>query len=98
VIEVNAPDGRLGDRFHRWQKPLELAERLILCSTVEGARMIDPLAGTGTFLIAAAKLGRDALGCDHDPQMIEIALARGGSMRLRRPQPAAPDRGDRRRQ
>jgi ParB/RepB/Spo0J family partition protein len=77
VIEVNAPDRRLGDRFHRWQKPLELAERLILCSTLEGARMIDPFAGTGTFLIAAAQYGRDALGCDHDPEIIEIARRRG---------------------
>ncbi len=29
VQDINAPDGRLGDRFHAWQKPDELAERVI---------------------------------------------------------------------
>jgi DNA modification methylase len=45
--------------------------------TVEGVRIIDRFASTGTFLIAAANLGRDALGCDHGPKMSKIALARG---------------------
>jgi DNA modification methylase len=56
---------------------MEIAEQFIRHRTVEGVRIIDPFAGTGTFLIAATNLGRDALGCDHDPKLIEIALARG---------------------
>ena len=28
VQDINAPDGRLGDRFHTWQKPDKLGERL----------------------------------------------------------------------
>ena len=77
VHPMNAPDGRQGDRYHAWQKPDELAERFIKHSTTTGATLIDPFAGTGTFLIAGAKMGRIALGCDHDPAMVKIALERG---------------------
>ena len=77
VHAMKAPDGRLGDRYHTWQKPEELAKRFIKHSTIQGATLIDPFAGTGTFLIAGAKMGRQALGCDHDPAMITIALERG---------------------
>jgi len=77
VQDVNAPDGRLGDRYHAWQKPDELAERLVRHSTKPGDVVIDPFCGTGTFLLAAGRLGRKAWGCDHDDAMLEIALERG---------------------
>lgn len=77
VQDLNAPDGRLGDRWHAWQKPDTLAERLIRHSTTPGQRVIDPFAGTGTFLLAAARLGREAAGCELNPQMVEIAHERG---------------------
>lgn len=64
VHRVNAPDGRIGNRVHRWQKPDELAERLILQSTEPGAVILDPFAGSGTFCYAAGRLGRRAIGCD----------------------------------
>ena len=53
VQDINAPDGRLGDRLHAWQKPDELAERFIRHSTLPGHTVIDPFAGTGAFLAAA---------------------------------------------
>ena len=77
VQEVNAPDGRLGDRYHTWQKPMELAERLIRHTTKKDDVVLDPFSGTGTFLLAASKLGRKAIGYEKDPQMIEIAKRRG---------------------
>lgn len=77
VQDINAPDGRQGDRYHAWQKPDELAERLIRHSTQKGARVVDPFAGTGTFILAAARLGRHAEGCDISPENIAIALERG---------------------
>jgi site-specific DNA-methyltransferase (adenine-specific) len=77
VQEINAPDGRLGDRYHAWQKPLELAERFIRHSTKPGDVVLDPFACTGTFLLAAAKLGRRAAGCDIDEANIAIAVERG---------------------
>ena len=77
VQEINAPDGRQGDRYHAWQKPLELAERFIRHSTKQGDRVFDPFACTGTFLVAAAKLGRKSYGFEIDPKNAEIARERG---------------------
>jgi DNA modification methylase len=77
VQDINAPDGRQGDRYHAWQKPLELAERLIRHSTKEGDTVIDPFCCTGTFPIAAAGLGRRGFGCDISDEHLDIAEQRG---------------------
>ena len=77
VQEFNAPDGRLGNRFHTWQKPLELAERLINHTTKENDKILDLFACTGTFLIAAAKLNRIATGSEINPKHAEIAKKLG---------------------
>lgn len=77
VQDINAPDGRLGDRYHTWQKPDELAERLIRHATQPGDLVLDPFAGTGTFILAAARLGRAGNGCDASEDMLAIALRRG---------------------
>jgi hypothetical protein len=75
--EINAPDGRLGDRYHTWQKPDTLAERLIRHSTKPGDTVLDCFAGTGTFLLAATKFGCVARGCDVSAEMLQIAEKRG---------------------
>ena len=74
---VDAPDGRLGNRYHEWQKPDKLVERFIRNSSKEGDFVFDPFAGTGTVLISAAKLGRKAAGCDIDERAVKICLERG---------------------
>ena len=74
---VNAPDGRTGIRYHTWEKPIELAEMYIRHSTSEGQLVLDCFAGTGTFLLAAARLGRHARGCDISEEMVNIAVSRG---------------------
>jgi DNA modification methylase len=77
VQEVNAPDGRQGDRYHAWQKPLEIAERFIRHSTKQGDTVYDPFCCTGTFLLAAAKLGRKAEGVEISKDNALIAKNRG---------------------
>ena len=77
VQPINAPDGRLGNRYHAWQKPDELAERLVRHSTRSGDLVVDPFAGTGAFLLAAARLGRTAIGCEINDDNLAIALKRG---------------------
>ena len=77
VQEINAPDGRQGDRYHAWQKPMEIAERFIRHSTKPGAIVFDPFACTGTFLLAAAKLGRVGYGFEINPDNAAIAAERG---------------------
>lgn len=77
VQEINAPDGRLGNRFHTWQKPDELALRLIKHTTKENDIVIDPFTCTGTFLLMAAKMKRKAEGCDISKENLQIAKERG---------------------
>ena len=77
VQDINAPDGRLGNRYHTWQKPDEIAERFIRHSTQAGDTVFDPFACTGTFLVAAAKLGRKAYGFEIDADNAAIAFERG---------------------
>lgn len=77
VQEINAPDGRQGDRYHAWQKPLEIAERFIRHSTKQGDTVYDPFCCTGTFLLAAAKLGRKAEGVEISKDNALIAKNRG---------------------
>ena len=77
VMEINAPDGRIGNRYHTWQKPDELGMRLIKHSTIENDLVVDCFACTGTFLLMAAKLDRIAKGCDIDNDNLQIAKQRG---------------------
>ena len=77
VQEINAPDGRQGDRYHAWQKPMEIAERFIRHSTKQGDTVFDPFACTGTFLLAASKLRRKGYGFEISPENAEIARKRG---------------------
>ena len=74
---VSAPDGRQGNRLHTWQKPDEIAERFIRHGSRPGGLVIDPFAGTGTFIAAGARLGRVAMGADTDTNMIAMCEGRG---------------------
>ncbi len=77
VADINAPDGRQGDRWHAWQKPDTLAERFVRHSTEPGDLVLDPFAGRGTHLLASARLGRRGHGCDMTRETFEIAKQRG---------------------
>ncbi|HKN07173.1 MAG TPA: site-specific DNA-methyltransferase [Thermoplasmata archaeon] len=46
--------------------PPELAERLVRMFSVAGDTVLDPFAGTGTTLWAAARWGREAIGVEWD--------------------------------
>jgi hypothetical protein len=84
VHDIPAPDGRQvaedgspGARYHAWQKPDALAERLIRHATRPGDLILDPFCGTGTFVLAGARLGRAARGADTDARMLALATRRG---------------------
>ena len=50
------------EKIHPTQKPVELLERLIKIFTDEGDVVIDPVAGSGSTLIAADNTGRKGYG------------------------------------
>jgi DNA modification methylase len=73
----NAPDARIGNKLHPWQKPDDLAIKHIMQTTIEKDLVVDPFTCTGTFLIAASKLGRIGKGCDNNQANLDIAISRG---------------------
>jgi site-specific DNA-methyltransferase (adenine-specific) len=56
--------------------PIELPERLVHLYTYEHDLVLDPFMGSGTTLLAAAKLGRRYVGYDLDPEYVAIAKTR----------------------
>jgi site-specific DNA-methyltransferase (adenine-specific) len=55
-------DNALYRKIHPTQKPVKLLERLISIFTDPGDAVIDPVAGSGSSLIAAENTGRKAFG------------------------------------
>ena len=56
--------------------PPDLVEPCILAGCPEGGTVLDPFAGSGTTLAVAAELGRNAVGCELNPEYIELANQR----------------------
>jgi len=58
------------------QKPLALIERIVRASSHPGALVVDAFCGSGTTLVAAARLGRTFAGCDAGDLAIETTRRR----------------------
>jgi modification methylase len=56
--------------------PTELAERLIRMFSFVGDTVLDPFLGTGTTTVAAAKWGRNSVGCEVDDHYLKLAERR----------------------
>ena len=56
------PRDNESEKIHPTQKPIKLLERLIEIFTDPGDVVIDPVAGSGSTLVAAENLGRKAYG------------------------------------
>jgi hypothetical protein len=76
VFDINNAPSE-GDRLHTWEKPGKLAERILYQSTARGDLVLDPFAGTGMFLLTASDMGREAIGCERDPEMLAHCERRG---------------------
>lgn len=61
---------------HPTQKPLNVIARAIQASTVPGAWILDPFAGSSTTGIAANLLHRRFLGIDMDERFLQMSKAR----------------------
>jgi len=61
---------------HPAQFPVELPERLIRLYTYTGDLVLDPFMGSGSTLVAAARLDRRYAGYDLDPTYVDIARLR----------------------
>ncbi len=83
--------------------PVELPAQLIRLYTFKDDLVLDPFMGSGTSLVAAAKLGRRYVGYDLDPAYVEIARRRvaeavgpapAGEEARGRPEPSLPEEED----
>jgi modification methylase len=63
-------------REHPAPYPLELASRLVRMFSFVGDTVLDPLAGSGTTLLAAAKANRNSIGVEIEPQYCQLARTR----------------------
>jgi site-specific DNA-methyltransferase (adenine-specific) len=64
-----------GERYHPTQKPVSLMLRLLdRCPPL--ATIVDPFMGSGSTLVAAAQMGRPAIGVELDERYCEIAVRR----------------------
>lgn len=58
------------------QKPERLLERIVRASSRPGATVADLMCGSGTTLVAAARLGRRFVGSDRSPAAIAVTRER----------------------
>ena len=61
---------------HPCQVPTEMVKKIILATTKENDKIIDPFLGSGTTLVAAKQLGRNATGIEISEKYCEIARKR----------------------
>lgn len=61
---------------HPTQKALELTQRAIRNSSKQGDIIFDPFLGSGTTLIAAARLGRRCFGMEMEPRYCDCIVSR----------------------
>jgi adenine-specific DNA-methyltransferase len=71
-VKANHPEKTV----HPCQYPVELVERCVLAFTGEGDWVLDPYAGVGSALIAALKHGRRAIGCEKEPEYVDVTKDR----------------------
>jgi len=63
-----------GKTGHPAEKPVDLAEALI--QAVSPRIVLDPFCGSGTFLLAASRLGIRSIGIEMDPPYFEMSRSR----------------------
>ena len=61
---------------HPCPKPLDWMVWLVNRGSLPGELVLDPFMGSGTTLVACAKLGRRGIGIELDPYYFDIACAR----------------------
>ena len=73
ILPIVAPIIPDGERVHTSQKSLGICEYLILTYSKEGDMVLDFTCGSASTLIAAANVGRPAIGIEREPDTYKIA-------------------------
>lgn len=73
---ANPPRRTPSERSHPAKFPEELCEGFVRFFTCPGMWVLDPFAGTGSTLVAAARQRRQAVGIEINPAFVDLARAR----------------------
>ena len=68
--------GKISNKNHPTEKPVELMEYLIKTYTNEGDTVLDNTMGSGTTNLACIKLNRKSIGIEKEKQYYDIAVRR----------------------
>src|SRR5512146_1692900 len=69
----NPPPRKKGVLVHPAKFPETLAQEFIEFFTKRGETVLDPMAGTGSTLVASLRAGRNSYGIELNPKYVEIA-------------------------
>ena len=69
----NPPPRKKGVLVHPAKFPETMAQEFIEFFTKQGETVLDPMAGTGSTLVAALRAGRNSYGIELNPKYAEIA-------------------------
>jgi DNA modification methylase len=69
----NPPPRKKGVLVHPAKFPETMAQEFIEFFTKKGETVLDPMAGTGSTLVAALRAGRNSFGIELNPKYAEIA-------------------------
>lgn len=69
----NPPPRKKGVLVHPAKFPETMAQEFIEFFTKKGEMVLDPMAGTGSTLVAALRAGRNSYGIELNPRYVEIA-------------------------
>ena len=75
AVELDKRTGNVGNN-HPTVKPVELMKYLIKLVTPAGGTVLDPFNGSGSTGMAAVELGYTYIGCELDPNYVEISKKR----------------------
>src|SRR5512140_3489836 len=69
----NPPPRKKGVLVHPAKFPETMAQEFIEFFTKQGELVLDPMAGTGSTLVAALRAGRNSVGIELNPKYAKIA-------------------------
>jgi DNA modification methylase len=75
-VTYNGLIGKEPERIHPTQKPVALGIWILQKYSKPTDIIFDPMMGSGSFCVAAARLGRQWIGCDNHLPYVEMARAR----------------------
>jgi len=78
LVRVPASGGGNTKANHEWEQSLEWSDYYVQQLTFPDETVFDPFCGSGTFLVSAARLGRNYVGMDIDEDAVATAVRRLG--------------------